>query len=333
MADKNTLLPILGEPASHDFSAALRRHGVPELARGALTTLQINVGKLCNQACHHCHVEAGPRRTEIMPAEIAERVLTLLAATPSVQIVDITGGAPELNPNFRRLVAESRGLGKQVIDRCNLTVLFEPGQEGLVEFLAAHQVEITASLPCYTESNVDQQRGKGVFEKSLRALRLLNAAGYGQPGSSLVLNLVYNPLGASLPPPQDRLEADYKQRLRQDFGIEFNRLFTITNMPIRRFADFLLREGRHEAYMGLLANHFNPATLDRLMCRELISVGWDGKLYDCDFNQMLDLETPGGKTIRQISSFSELAAQPVSTGNHCFGCTAGAGSSCGGSLQ
>src|SRR5260221_4425750 len=333
MAEKTTLLPILNEPSSPDFGAALRQHGIPALSRRELTILQINVGKLCNQACHHCHVEAGPKRTEIMPVEVADRVLTLLAGTPSVHTVDITGGAPELNENFRTLVTESRRMGKQVIDRCNLTVLFEPGQESLSEFLAANQVEITASLPCYTEANVDQQRGKGAFEKSIRALHLLNAIGYRKPGAALVLNLVYNPLGAWLPPPQEKLEADYNRQLREHFGIEFNRLFTITNMPIKRFADFLFREGKHEQYMDLLANHFNPATVDHLMCRELVSVGWDGKLYDCDFNQMLDLETPGGKNIWDIDSFSELAKAGIATGRHCFGCTAGAGSSCGGSLQ
>jgi radical SAM/Cys-rich protein len=333
MAEKITLLPILSEGASFNFRDRLRQHGVGELRRRELTTLQINVGKLCNQACQHCHVEAGPKRTEIMPAVVAERVLTLLASTPSIHTVDITGGAPELNANFRALVEESRRMGKNVIDRCNLTVLFEPGQELLADFLAAQKVEITASLPCYTETNVDQQRGKGAFEKSIRALRLLNAIGYGHPGSELALNLVYNPLGASLPPPQEKLEADYKTQLRENFGIEFNRLFTITNMPIKRFADFLFREGKHESYMALLANHFNRATVENLMCRELVSVGWDGKLYDCDFNQMLDLETPGRKTIWDIDTFTGLAEMEIATRNHCFGCTAGAGSSCGGSLQ
>ena len=333
MAEKTTLLPVLNATAAVDFREKLRQHGLGELRRREVTTLQINVGKLCNQACHHCHVEAGPKRTEIMPERVAERVLTLLAATPEIQTVDITGGAPELNENFRWLVSESRRMQKQVIDRCNLTVLFEPGLEALAEFLAANHVEITASLPCYTESNVDQQRGKGAFEKSIRALRLLNEIGYGQPGSSLALNLVYNPLGASLPPPQKKLEADYKSHLRESFGIEFNRLFTITNMPIKRFADMLVREGKHESYMGLLANHFNPATVEHVMCRDLVSIGWDGKIYDCDFNQMLDLETPGGKNIWEIDSFSELANSRIATGSHCFGCTAGAGSSCGGSLQ
>ncbi|HEU4414392.1 MAG TPA: arsenosugar biosynthesis radical SAM (seleno)protein ArsS [Candidatus Angelobacter sp.] len=333
MANKTALLPILGEQPPADFSAALREHGFPGLNRRELTTLQINVGKLCNQACHHCHVEAGPKRTEIMPAEAAGRVLNLLAATPSIQCVDITGGAPELNANFRNVVAQSRRMGKQVIDRCNLTVLFEPGQEDLPEFLRANQVEITASLPCYTETNVDQQRGKGAFEKSIRALQLLNGLGYGLPGSALVLNLVYNPLGAALPPPQEKLEADYKVQLRENFGIEFNRLFTITNMPIKRFAEFLAREGKQESYMSLLTNHFNPATVDHVMCRDLVSVGWDGKLYDCDFNQMLDMTIPGAKTIWEIDSFSALEKSDIATGSHCFGCTAGAGSSCGGSLQ
>ena len=333
MPENTTLLPVLNATAAVDFREKLRQHGLGELRRREVTTLQINVGKLCNQACHHCHVEAGPKRTEIMPAGVADRILALLAATPSIQTVDITGGAPELNENFRRLVSESRRMQKQVIDRCNLTVLFEPGLETLAEFLAANNVEITASLPCYTESNVDQQRGKGAFEKSIRALRLLNEIGYGQPGSGLALNLVYNPLGASLPPPQEKLEADYKSHLRESFGIEFNRLFTITNMPIKRFADMLVREGKHESYMGLLANHFNPATVEHVMCRDLVSIGWDGKIYDCDFNQMLDLETPGGKNIWEIDSFSELANSGIATDSHCFGCTAGAGSSCGGSLQ
>jgi radical SAM/Cys-rich protein len=333
MVEKATLLPIMNGTASVSFRDQLRQHGLGELRRREVTTLQINVGKLCNQACHHCHVEAGPKRTEIMPAEVAERVLSLLAATASIHTVDITGGAPELNANFRRLVSESRRMGKGVIDRCNLTVLFESGQEKLLEFLAENQVEITASLPCYTESNVDQQRGKGAFEKSIRALHMLNSIGYGQAGSGLTLNLVYNPLGASLPPPQAKLEADYKRELRNNYGIEFNRLFTITNMPIKRFAEMLFREGKHESYMALLANHFNPLTVEGLMCRDLVSIGWDGKIYDCDFNQMLDIETPSAKTIWQINTFSDLAHNRIATDSHCFGCTAGAGSSCGGSLQ
>jgi radical SAM/Cys-rich protein len=316
-----------------DFGSSLRQGGLAALRRSQVTTLQINVGKLCNQACHHCHVEAGPRRTEIMRAQVADRILNLLMDTPSIQVVDITGGAPELSPNFSRLVLVSRALGRNVIDRCNLTVFFEPGQEDLADFLAGNKVEITASLPCYTAENVDKQRGRGVFDKSIRALQRLNRLGYGKPGSELLLNLVYNPLDASLPPAQEELEADYKKHLKERFGIEFNRLFTITNMPIKRFTEFLIRNGQLQEYMSLLVNHFNPATVEHVMCRSLVSVGWDGRLYDCDFNQMLNIEAPGQKTIWDIHAFSELANRPIATGSHCFGCTAAAGSSCGGSLR
>lgn len=335
MATQSKTLNVLNESAlpAADFNSALREHGFAALQRLDVTTLQINVGKLCNQACHHCHVEAGPKRTEIMPAQVADRVLNLLMASPTIEVVDITGGAPELNPNFSWLVLISRSLGRHVIDRCNLTVLFEPGQQDLPDFLADNRVEVTASLPCYTAENVDKQRGRGVFDKSIRALKLLNKLGYGMPGSELKLNLVYNPLGAFLPPPEENLENDYKRQLRQHFGIEFNRLFTITNMPIKRFAEFLIRNGQLAEYMSLLVNHFNPGTVQHLMCRSLVSVGWDGKLYDCDFNQMLDIEAPGHRTIWEIESFSELAHCKIATDNHCFGCTAGAGSSCGGSLQ
>jgi radical SAM/Cys-rich protein len=335
MATQSKSFNVIGNcplPAA-DFNSTLREHGLIGLHRLEVITAQINVGKLCNQACHHCHVEAGPKRTEVMPAEVADRILNLLCASSSVQTMDVTGGAPELNANFRRLVQAARAQGRHVIDRCNLTVLFEPGQKDLPEFLAANRVEITASLPCYTAENVDKQRGKGVFEQSVHALHLLNDLGYGKPGSQLVLNLVYNPLGAFLPPAQEKLEAGYKSHLRENFGIEFNRLFTITNMPIKRFSEFLVRSGQHERYMSLLVNHFNFATVNQLMCRSLVSVGWDGRLYDCDFNQMLDLETLGHKTIWDIESFSELGNCEIATGGHCFGCTAGAGSSCGGSLQ
>lgn len=321
-----------------NFGSALRKSGCGPLVRSRTTTLQINVGKLCNQACHHCHVEAGPKRTEIMPADIAERVLQLLAASETVTTVDITGGAPELNPNFRRVVSRSSELARHVIDRCNLTVLFQPGQETLAEFLAENRVEIVASLPCYTAENVDKQRGHGVFEKSIRALKLLNAIGYGLPESPLKLNLVYNPLGAFLPPPQDKLEADYKLQLRQRFGIEFHQLFTITNMPIKRFADFLYQSGKYAEYLGLLVNHFNPATVSKLMCRSLVSVAWNGALYDCDFNQMLDIGIGAGPRskplmIWDIENVSDLAGERIATASHCFGCTAAAGSSCGGALQ
>ncbi len=333
MAAETTLLPILNASMDADFDSALRRHDLPPLRRGQVTTLQINVGKLCNQACHHCHVEAGPKRSEIMSADVGYRILELLARTASIQTVDITGGAPELNANFKRFVLFARSLGLHVIDRCNLTVFFEPDQTNLADFLAEHQVEIVASLPCYTAENVDQQRGRGVFEKSVAALRKLNRLGYGQPNSSLLLNLVYNPLGASLPPAQEQLEADYKKHLRQEFGIEFNRLFTITNMPIRRFTDFLVRTGKLRSYTDLLVNSFNPATVEEVMCRSLVSVGWDGQIYDCDFNQMLDITATGAQTIWEIESFNSLQNASIATAGHCFGCTAGSGSSCGGSLQ
>ncbi len=338
MALPNAGLPILDNARGFApaFEQVLKENGCEGLAREEVKTLQINVGKFCNQACHHCHVEAGPKRTEIMPPEVAQRVLRVLAASPSITTVDITGGAPELNPNFHWIVREARRLGRHVIDRCNLTVLFEPGQERLAEFLTQHEVEIIASLPCYTAENVDQQRGRGVFEKSIHALQVLNQLGYGLPGSRLNLNLVYNPLGASLPPPQEQLEADYKRQLQEHFGIHFHHLYTLSNMPIKRFAAYLVQNKMLEPYMSLLVNHFNPATIGQLMCRFLVSVSWDGKLYDCDFNQMLDIEMgESGKslTIWELDSLTGLAGSRIATGSHCFGCTAGAGSSCTGSLQ
>ena len=331
-----TFLPVLDvrTPVRPDFEDLLFQNGFGPLLREETTTLQVNVGKRCNQACHHCHVDAGPRRTEIMSQAVAERVLNILRHSLSIQAVDITGGAPELNPNFRLLVTESRRLRKHVIDRCNLTVLFEPEMEELAEFLAENEVEIIASLPCYMAANVDQQRGRGVFEKSIDALRELNRLGYGLPDSPLLLNLVYNPLGACLPPPQERLEADYKRELHRQFGINFHHLYTLTNMPIQRFAAFLEQKGQFEEYMGLLVNHFNPGTVSALMCRSLVSVGWDGQLYDCDFNQMLDIGLGAGpQTVWDITSLSHLSGRRISTASHCFGCTAGAGSSCGGALR
>ena len=320
-----------------DFDATLAAHQCGQLVREETRTLQINVGKFCNQACHHCHVDAGPKRTEIMPRPVAEQTIELLGQSPTVEVVDITGGAPELNPNFRWLVERAAKQGRHVIDRCNLTVLFQPGMEDLAQFLAGHQVEIIASLPCYTAENVDKQRGRGVFEKSIQALRVLNGLGYGMPESPLALNLVYNPLGPSLPPPQDRLEADYKNQLRDGFGIEFHRLLTLNNMPIQRFANSLRLNGQYEAYMSTLVNHFSPRSVPGLMCRSLVSVGWEGVLYDCDFNQMLDLSMTRSTgapalTIWNVESFSGLSGQLIRTGSHCFGCTAGAGSSCGGAL-
>jgi len=312
----------------------LTASGSGPLTRTEVSTLQVNVGKLCNQACHHCHVDAGPKRTEIMREAVAERVLALLAASRSIKTVDITGGAPELNPNFHRLVTRSRDLGREVIDRCNLTVLLEPGMEQLGEFMAENHVQIIASLPCYTPGNVDAQRGRGVFDKSMEAMRRLNRLGYGMPGSDLKLNLVYNPLGAKLPPDQARLEIDYKRQLRDGFGIEFHNLYTLTNMPISRFAEMLHRTGEYAAYLQLLVERFNPAAVPDVMCRSMISIGWDGVLYDCDFNQMLEIGLHAGhQTVFDIESFGQFAEQRVATASHCFGCTAGAGSSCGGALR
>ena len=334
---KRALRILEDKPLEVTFERSLLAHDCGPLLREETRTLQINVGKHCNQACHHCHVVAGPKRTEIMTREVAERTIKLLGNSASVEAVDITGGAPELNPHFRWLVAQARGRGRHVIDRCNLTVLLQPGMEDLPEFLAEHEVEIIASLPCYTPGNVDRQRGAGVFEKSLQALQMLNRLGYGLQGSPRILNLVYNPVGPSLPPPQDRLEADYKKQLGERYGIEFHRLLTLTNLPINRFANSLRANGHYTAYMGLLVNHFNPQTVPHLMCRSLVSVGWDGKLYDCDFNQMLELgmgrEFENSQlTIWQVKSFAGLAGRRVRTGSHCFGCAAGAGSSCGGAL-
>ncbi len=321
-------------PAGPDFAVAIASAGLGPLRRAATRTLQVNLGRRCNQACHHCHVDASPKRTETMSPEDAGRVLALVAASPSIEVVDLTGGAPELCPSFRALVRGARGLGRRVIDRCNLTILSEPGQEDLAEFLAEQQVEIVASLPCYQAANVDRQRGRGVFERSIAALRRLNQLGYAQPGSGLVLDLVYNPGGPSLPPAQAGLEASYREQLARDHQIAFDHLFTITNVPIRRFADDLIRAGRYEAYMSLLVEHFNPATVDALMCRTTLSVAWDGQLHDCDFNQMLDLPLPGRiRSLRDLTDLAALDGEPVAVASHCFACTAGAGSSCGGALS
>ncbi len=320
---------------SPSFADRLRKRDV-QLRRTAIDTVQINVGKLCNQACLHCHVDAGPQRTEIMERRTAELALEFVRAA-NTRTVDITGGAPELNPSFRFLVEQARNDGRHVMDRCNLTVLFEPGQEELPEFLASHQVEVVASLPCYSEENVAKQRGRGVYEKSIQALRRFNALGYGEEGSDLILNLVYNPVGAHLPPPQPQLEVDYKRELEQRFGIHFNNLYTLTNMPIARFAHSLERDGKFASYLELLATSFNPATLDGLMCRHLVSVSWDGFFYDCDFNQMLDLRLGAGKPFRLGEQSADelvqhLQHREILVGAHCYGCTAGAGSSCGGAL-
>ncbi len=314
------------------FDATLARHGIPALSRKSPATIQVNVGKLCNQACHHCHVDAGPRRTEQMTRATAERVIEVLAASPQVGTLDITGGAPELNANFAMLVERARALGRKAIVRCNLTVTLEPGMDWLAEFYRRSGVELVCSLPCYTAENTDRQRCAGVFDKSIAALKQLNAVGFGR--GELRLDLVYNPIGASLPPPQAELEAQYRDELARNFGIVFDRLLTIANMPIARFANQLRTTGSHSAYMGLLVNHFNPATVDGLMCRSLVSVGWDGRLYDCDFNQMLEipLGDSAALTIWDLEDVGELGGARIATGSHCFGCTAGAGSSCGGAI-
>ncbi len=314
------------------FHAVLEGHGLPRLRRARTTTLQVNVGLRCDLACHHCHVESGPKRREALGARLAARVLEVLAQSPALDTLDLTGGAPELNPHFRTLVHGGRALGRRVIDRCNLTVLFEPGQEDTAEFLALEGVDVVASLPCYTPANVDAQRGKRVYERSIAALRRLNALGYAAPGSGLRLDLVYNPLGPTLPPAQAQLEADYRRELGT-LGIRFDHLLALSNMPIKRFARDLARRGESESYQALLVNHFNPATVAGLMCRSTLSVAWDGALYDCDFNQALGLRLEGApKTLFELDATDSLAGLPIATERHCFGCTAGAGSSCSGAL-
>jgi radical SAM/Cys-rich protein len=306
----------------------------PAIRRRRLETLQVNLGYVCNQTCVHCHVNAGPKRTESMPLEVVNDVLAYLLAS-GARTLDLTGGAPELHPHFRHLVATARDHGAQVIDRCNLTVLFEPGQEDLAPFLARHHVQVVASLPCYTAELVDRQRGKGVYETSVRAIRALNALGYGREGSGLTLDLVYNPQGASLPPPQAALEADYKRILGEQCGITFNRLYTIANMPIQRFGSTLISKGQFNAYMALLREAHRPENLDNVMCRSMVSVDWQGYVYDCDFNQMLGLPLAvPGKRRAHLSDIvgRDLDGNPVVVRDHCYGCTAGQGSSCGGAL-
>lgn len=313
------------------FGQKLAEHGLT-LRAGAVETLQINVGKLCNQACKHCHVDASPRRTEVMTAEVAEQVLDAVRRF-RFNVIDITGGAPELNPSFRRLVSESRASGSRVMVRHNLTVMFEPGQEDLPSFFRAHEVEVVSSLPYFLGQQTDAQRGPGVFDKSIEALKRLNAVGYGVEGGGLTLNLVYNPVGAFLPPPQASIETDFKRELLARHGVTFDRLYTITNMPIKRFLEYLRRSGNEERYMRRLVEAFNPASVEGLMCRTTLSVDWTGRLYDCDFNQMLGL----GVDERLPQTVAEFDAdrfdgRAVSTDAHCFGCTAGAGSSCGGAV-
>lgn len=346
-----------------DTSPLLLDTEFPSLNRTSLTTLQVNLGYLCNLSCTHCHVNAGPNRTELMDLDTVNLVLAVLKQQ-GITTLDLTGGAPEMNPHFRYLVTEATKLGVEVIDRCNLTILQEPGYEYLAQFLADHKVTIVASLPCYSEKNVSEQRGKGVFEQSIEVLQQLNSMGYGVK-PSLPLNLVYNPNGAFLPPDQQQLEREYKTRLNADFGIAFNRLYTITNMPISRFGAVLLAKGEYHQYMDLLKANFSTSNLDTLMCRSTVSVDWQGNLYDCDFNQMLEMGMPliseaipstsgNGRPDKLIASDSSLitsdgssenlrhlkdllhsdfSGQFIAIGDHCYGCTAGQGSSCGGALE
>jgi radical SAM/Cys-rich protein len=331
LASSQVQLRRLGAAAScAPFQTRMAAEGLTPLTATGIEVFQINVGKFCNQTCRHCHVDAGPERTEQMSRETAELCMRALAGT-QIPTVDITGGAPELNANFRWLVEQARALGRHVLDRCNLSVLLLGPQKDLAEFLARHQVEVVASLPYFRPAQTDAQRGEKVFDKSIEALRMLNALGYGRETSGLVLNLVHNPAGAFLPARQQALEAQFKQELARHYGIVFNRLYTITNMPISRFLEFLLESGNYEGYMQRLASAFNPAAAAAVMCRHTISIGWDGTLYDCDFNQMLDLpvQSPAPRHIRDFDA-ARLGRRNIATANHCYGCTAGAGSSCGG---
>ncbi|MCU7851688.1 MAG: arsenosugar biosynthesis radical SAM protein ArsS [Candidatus Thiodiazotropha sp. (ex Monitilora ramsayi)] len=318
-----------------DTAHLLQPTSFPAIQRGELETLQVNLGYRCNLSCVHCHVNAGPKRSEEMNRETIDVVLRFLK-NHHLKTLDLTGGAPELNRDFRYLVQAATEMGVHVIDRCNLTILLEPGQEDLAEFLAAHEVEVVASLPCYLEENVDSQRGKGTYHDSIEGLKRLNQLGYGSPGSPLQLNLVYNPTGPSLPPPQGPLEADYKKQLDERFGIQFNQLFTITNMPIQRFGSLLQSKGKFQEYLQLLRDSYRTENLDGVMCRQLLSVDWQGYVYDCDFNQMLKIplghESKVHPHLRDLLD-SDLSAAPIRVAEHCFGCTAGQGSSCGGALD
>ncbi len=330
LAEPAAQLRVIHEPGRHPAFEE-RLHG-RELRASGIEVLQVNVGKVCNQTCRHCHVDAGPDRRESMTRETMQLCLDALVKG-NIPTLDITGGAPEMNPHFRWLVNEASGLGRHVIDRCNLTILLAPGFTDLPEFLAEHRVEIVASLPCYGPENTDRQRGDGVFEKSIAAMRRLNSLGYGRPESGLALHLVYNPLGPSLPPPQAKLEEAYRKELREQFGIEFTRLYTITNMPISRFLDDLIESGKYDAYMQKLIDAFNLAAAERVMCRTMLSVNWDGTISDCDFNQMLALPLAPGLP-RHIRDFdpAAIASRRIVTGQHCYGCTAGSGSSCQGAI-
>lgn len=317
----------------HDTLPLLQQVAFPAIERQGTATLQVNLGYRCNQSCLHCHVNAGPNRREMMDEELLALIPQVLAAR-KIGTLDLTGGAPELHPGFRDLVRAARALGVHVIDRCNLTILHEPGQEDLADFLATQQVEVIASLPCYSAANVDRQRGEGVFDKSIASLQRLNALGYGRPDSSLKLNLVYNPQGPSLPPDQQRLQADYQRELRAHFGIEFNALYALANMPIQRFGSTLVSKGTFADYLDLLQHSHQSANLAGVMCRSLVSVDWQGWLYDCDFNQQLNLPLGTAGVRRHLRELlqADVAGAPIRVAGHCYGCTAGQGSSCGGAL-
>lgn len=335
-------LPITEQPDL--FAARLAADG-QSLRRRSLGTLQVNVGKMCNLACHHCHVEAGPKRKEIMTWDTMQKILGWLDAhgqSVGIKTIDVTGGAPEMNPDFKRFVEALTSRGYHILDRCNLTILLEPGYEDMIEFFVKHNIEIVASLPCYLEDNVDKQRGQGVYHESIDVLKKLNAAGYGMPGSKLRLDLVYNPVGYGLPPAQQSLESDYKRELLARYGIHFHTLWTITNMPIKRFEHALRRDGKFDMYMGKLTAAHNAANVENVMCRDLVSIGWQGSVYDCDFNQMLQMPLDGASGEEHVVEAgsrklweytpAELIDREIKTASHCFGCTAGAGSSCTGAL-
>ncbi|EMI21317.1 Radical SAM domain protein [Rhodopirellula maiorica SM1] len=334
LANPTAQLVVLTPPrGAEKFAAKLSESGVKQLASDRIDILQVNIGKLCNMTCSHCHVDAGPDRRENMTRETVDACISVLRDHPQIGTLDLTGGAPEMNPNFKHFVRHAKLLGRHVIDRCNLTILLAKGFTEMPEFLAENQVEIVASLPCYLEENTDAQRGDGAFSKSVQALKRLNDLGYGQPGSGLMLTLVYNPVGASLPPDQQTLEAAYRKELDARFGIQFNRLFTITNMPVSRYLEYLVQTNEFDTYMQKLVDAYNPAAIDGLMCRNTLSVGWDGRLFDCDFNQMLNLEVAAGHPMHiQDFDYDALSKRQIVLGQHCFGCTAGAGSGCQGAI-
>lgn len=326
-------LELLNEFSEVSFASKLNETNLFPLKVKQIDTLQINLGKMCNQVCEHCHVDAGPDRKEIMDKETMLHCLEV-AKNPQIKTIDLTGGAPEMNPNFRWFVSELYKLNKHIIVRCNLTIIVANKKyHDLPVFFKDHKIEVVSSLPCYTEANTDKQRGEGVFAKSLKALHKLNEVGYGKEESGLILNFVFNPGGASLPPSQEALKADYKVRMKADFNIDFNDLFTITNIPISRFLDFLIKTSRYEEYMHKLIDSYNPHAAENVMCRNIISVGWDGYLYDCDFNQMLELKIDKQNS-QHISEFNmdKLSERTIIVNQHCFGCTAGSGSSCGGAI-